>query len=201
MKTAELPDAVNQAIESLATGDKAEVSAAYYSLLVPILGEEGCLRTDLPREVEWADPVWVRFVALLDHEDNHVRSIAGQMLSNLAQSADPKTVIRDLDKIVAVTRDEKFVTARHVLQSLWKVGLGDEDLRKATLSKLSKRFKDSSADKNTTLIRFDIVVGLRALYDAIGNEKVREVAVELISLEGDEKYRKKYARVWSDLRD
>jgi hypothetical protein len=37
---------------------------------------------------------------------------------------------------------------------------------------------------------------LRKLYGAIGDEKVREKALELIEIEQDLKYRKKYAGLW-----
>jgi len=40
-------------------------------------------------------------------------------MSSLAKS-DPKRMLKELDTLFAVTRDERFVTARHSLQSLWK---------------------------------------------------------------------------------
>jgi hypothetical protein len=43
------------------------------------------------------------------------------------------------------------------------------------------------------LIRYDIIQGLRKLYDEVTDEKVREKALELIETEEDLKYRKKYA--------
>jgi hypothetical protein len=40
--------------------------------------------------------------------------------------------------------------------------------------------------------------GLRKLYDAIGGEKAREKALELIETEQDLKRRKKYAGLWKN---
>jgi hypothetical protein len=99
---------------------------------------------------------------------------------------------------LAVTKDEKFVTARHSLQSLWKVGAAGKKQRKILVEGLERRFKECITEKNCTLIRYDIIQGLRNLYDAatVKDEKVREKALELIETEEDLKYRKKYASVW-----
>ena len=121
------------------------------------------------------------------------------MLSNLAQSAAPNDALRDMPKVFAVTGDEKFVTARHVLQSVWKFGLSGRDVRKALLEALDARYRDCAGEKNATLIRFDIVSGLRALFDRTDDQTVMETAIRLISLEDDAKYRRKYEGVWRDL--
>jgi hypothetical protein len=195
----ELPGPVAAAIAGLASGERPEISSAYTSLQDAVLGGQGCLRNDLPRSVPWADAAWGEFLGLLEHQNNHVRSIAGQMLSNLAQSVDRNVALRDLPKVVAATRDPMFVTARHILQAIWKYALGLEDRRKALLTELTRRFEDSSAEKNSTLVRFDIVTGLRKLYARSGDPAVMQTARHLISLEDDAKYRKKYAAVWRDV--
>jgi hypothetical protein len=46
------------------------------------------------------------------------------------------------------------------------------------------------------LIRYDINVALRNLYDATTSTEIKEKALELIELEKDLKYKKKYATVW-----
>jgi hypothetical protein len=61
---------------------------------------------------------------------------------------------------------------------------------------LAGRFRDCVTEKNCTLIRFDIIQGLRKLYEAVKDEKIREKAMELIETEDDDRYRKKYATVW-----
>ena len=180
------PEQLEQAVETLKSGDKNGIAGAYESLQVAMLGKPGCLINDLPNKVDWADSVWNDFVALLTHENNHVRSIAGQMVANLAQSMKPGAVSKDLDKLEAVTHDEKFVTARHVLQSIWKVGLGDSKLRKDLIERLAGRFKNCSDEKNSTLIRYDILVGLRSLFDATSDMAAKETALSLIPLEKDE---------------
>jgi hypothetical protein len=52
------------------------------------------------------------------------------------------------------------------------------------------------AEKNCTLIRFDILQGLRNLYDAVPDEGIRAKALAWIEIEEDLKYRKKYLTLW-----
>ena len=148
------------------------------------------------RPVEWAYDVWDELVAGLKHKDNHVRAIAAQLLANLAKSDPDKRMLKDFEALLNVTRDERFVTARHTMQSIWKVGAAGQDQQKVLVDGLARRFNECCAEKNTTLIRYDIVVGLRNLYDVVKNESIRVRALELIETETDPKYRKKYAGVW-----
>ncbi len=150
--------------------------------------------TDNP--VDWAYEVWDQLVENLRHEDNHQRAIAAQVLCNLAKSDPGNRMLKDFDALFAVTRDERFVTARHTLQASWKVGAAGKKQQKMVVDRLAGRFGDCSAERNCTLIRYDIIQGLRNLYDEVEDEKVREVALRLIESEEDLKYRKKYAGVW-----
>jgi hypothetical protein len=148
--------------------------------------------------VDWAYDVWDQLVENLRHQDNHQRAIAAQVLCNLAKSDPGSRMLKDFDALLAVTRDERFVTARHTLQAIWKIGATGNKQQKMVVDRLAGRFNDCVAEKNSTLIRYDIIQGLRNLYDEVKDEKVREVALELIESEEDLKYRKKYAGVWKD---
>jgi len=152
--------------------------------------------TDEP--VDWAYQVWDELLANLKHKDNHVRAIAAQLLCNLAKSDPGNRMLKDFGSILAVTRDERFVTARHTMQALWKVGLAGEKERKLLLEGLEARYHECISERNTTLIRYDIIQDLRNLYDEVKEEYIREKALELIELEEDLKYRKKYASLWRD---
>ncbi|HVH13710.1 MAG TPA: hypothetical protein VM759_11690 [Longimicrobium sp.] len=147
--------------------------------------------------VDWAYEAWDEVVGLLRHPSNRVRAIASQVLANLAGHSDPEArILRDLEALVEVTRDERFVTARHALQSLWKVGAAGARQRDALVAGLCQRFAECAAEKNCTLIRFDIVQVLRRMYDAAPDDGISRTARELIETEPDPKYRKKYAGVW-----
>jgi hypothetical protein len=140
--------------------------------------------------------VWDEVLEGLSHKDNHVRAIAAQILCNLAKSDPKNRILKDFDALLAVTRDERFVTARHCLQSIWKVGAAGKKQQKKFVDGLEGRFRECITEKNCTLIRYDIIQGFRKLYDEVKDEKVKEKALEMIETEEDLKYRKKYASLW-----
>ena len=144
----------------------------------------------------WAYEVWEDLLHTLVNGNNRHRSIAAQVLSNLAKSDPKQRMLKDLAALLKVTKDERFVTARHCLQSLWKVGVAGEPQRKALLRGLETRFKECKAERNCTLIRYDILVVLRRVFDLVNDEQLRLTAERLIAIEEDPKYRKKYATVW-----
>src|SRR6185369_13859948 len=120
-------------------------------------------KTEKP--VDWAYEAWDELVEGLTHKDNHVRAIAAQLLANLAKS-DPKgRMFKDFEKLLNVTKDERFVTARHCLQSLWKIGLAGKKQQQLVVNGLEQRFHECVTEKNCTLIRYDIIVDLRNLYN------------------------------------
>jgi HEAT repeat protein len=171
--------------EQITSSDRAQQGAAFQHLM------------ETAREpVDWAYEVWDELLEMLTHRNNRVRAIAAQLLCGLARSDPDERLVRDLDALLRVTHDERFVTARHCLLSLWKVGAAGTRQKEALLAGFRTRFEDSANEKNGTLIRHDIVEGLRKLYDADPDERVRELALELISTEQDVKYRKKYSRHW-----
>lgn len=154
-------------------------------------------KTEKP--VDWAYEAWDELVESLTHKDNHVRAISSQLLANLAKS-DPKgRMFKDFDKLLNVTRDERFVTARHCLQNIWKVGLGGKNTQALVVKGLEKRYHECVSEKNGKLVRYDILVSMMNLYDATTSSEIKEKAMELIELEEDAKYRKKYASVWKKL--
>src|SRR5258708_25139785 len=127
--------------------------------------------TDKP--VDWAYDIWDDLVTTLRHKDNRQRAIAAQVLCNLAKSDPKKRMLKDFDALLAVTKDERFVTARHCMQSLWKVGLAGTDQQKNLVDGLAKRFYKNIQEKNCTLIRYDIIQGLVRLYDVVKDETIR----------------------------
>lgn len=148
------------------------------------------------KEVDWAYEVWDQLIEELTHRDNHKRSRAAQFLSNLAISDPDKRMLQDFPSLWEVTKDHKFVTARHSLQSIWKVGLAGVEQRELVMNHLIDRFTNCIDEKNYTLIRFDIIQGLRHLFDAVKEEEIKQKALRLIAKEDDDKYRKKYTTLW-----
>ena len=172
-------------LDNLYSADKEIQNQAFYNLLEA---------TDRP--VDWAYVVWDGMLAALKDRDNHIRAIAAQILCNLAKSDPQQRMLKDFDALLAVTRDERFVTARHCLQALWKVGVAGETQRARLVRGLELRFNECAAEKNCTLIRYDILQSLRNVYDQVYDETIRGKALELIETDSDLKYRKKYASLW-----
>jgi len=150
--------------------------------------------TDGP--VDWAYDAWDELLENLAHKDNHNRAIAAQVLCNLAKSDPQKRILKDFDALLAVTRDERFVTARHCMQALWKVGVAGKEQRALLVEGLELRYTKCLTEKNCTLIRYDILQSLRNVYDVVKDETIRERAGALIATEEDSTYRKKYATLW-----
>src|SRR5215212_7495028 len=134
------------------------------------------------KPVDWAYEVWGQLVEGLRHKDNHVRAISAQVLANLAKSDPENRMRRDFPALMNVTKDKMFVTARHTLQSLWKIGK-ETNMRKTVVEGLAERFKNCAAEKNGTLIRYDIIQDLRNLYDEVKDETIKEQALSLIEME------------------
>lgn len=171
--------------DDLWSKDRAAQNAAYGAILP--LAEQ---------EVDWAYAVWDEVVEQLADKDNHNRAIAGQLLPRLALSDPEHRIVRELPALMAVTDDEKFVTARHTIQSLWHIGRTGDVSRKALLEAMERRFATCANHKNATLIRYDLLEGLRKLADATGDQTIAVMADRLIESEPDEKYQKKYKTLW-----
>jgi hypothetical protein len=146
--------------------------------------------------VDWAYEVWDELMGNLTHKDNHNRAIAAQVLCNLAKSDPKNRMLKDFGALLAVTKDERFVTARHCMQALWKVGVAGKKQQELYVHGLEGRFKECITEKNCTLIRYDILQSLRNVYDVVKDEAITATALELIQTEDDLKYRKKYAGLW-----
>jgi len=177
--------AVRASLDDLRSDDRARQNRAFTQVLQAT-----------ERPVDWAYEAWDEMVSALGHADNHVRAIAAQVLCSLAKS-DPKgRMLKDFSALLAVTKDERFVTARHCLQSLWKVGAAGKKQQKTVVDGLTRRFEECVTEKNGTLVRYDILQALRRLYDRVKDESIRVRALALLETEADLKYRKKYASVW-----
>ncbi|MDS9471490.1 hypothetical protein [Sporosarcina pasteurii] len=176
---------IKLAFEKSKSGDKDERYEAYQSILNA---------TD--KQVDWAYEVWNQLIEDLTHKDNHQRSRAAQYLANLAKSDPEMRMMKDFPKLWEVTKDEKFVTARHSLQSIWKVGIAGTAQQEMVMKALVERFKKCVDEKNFTLIRNDIIQNMKNLYDSFNDEYIKQTALDLIETVDDKKYKKKYMDIW-----
>jgi hypothetical protein len=146
--------------------------------------------------VDWAYGIWDELLQRVRDKNNRNRSIAAQLLCNLAKSDPSHRLLKDFPALSDVVADQRFVTARHALQSMWKVGCVGKKHQDLVVSALENRFADCVTHKNSTLIRYDIIECLRKLYDATLADDVQRRAKALIELESDPKYKKKYSTLW-----
>ncbi|WP_320414816.1 hypothetical protein [Cytobacillus firmus] len=105
-------------------------------------------------------------------------------------------IMRDFPKLWEVTKDEKFVTARHSLQSIWKVGISGTLQKEMVMEVMAERFINGTDEKNYTLIRYDILQNMKNLYDHLNDEAIKQTALDLIDSVVDKKYKKKYMDIW-----
>ena len=103
---------------------------------------------------------------------------------------------KDFTALMAVTKDR---TLRHctALPAIHlESGRFREENSKDGRGGFCRAVQRLRREKNCTLIRYDIIQGLKNLYDEVKDETIKERALELIETEEDLKYRKKYASVW-----
>lgn len=146
--------------------------------------------------VSWAYDVWDRLLNDLTHRDGHKRAFSAQMLTRLAISDPDNRMLKDFPKVAAVMKDPKTVTARHTLQSLWRVSLAGPKHKAMVLKALENRFQECAGEKNGTLVRTDVIAALGQLATVTGDSTIEARANALMDSEPDEKYRKKQRAVW-----
>ena len=108
------------------------------------------IRNVTEKPVDWAYEVWDEMVEGLTHKDNHVRAISAQVLSNLAKSDPRNRMLKDFDKLLTVTKDERFVTAGIACNHYGKSALRARSNRKFTRKVLNAASRNVSP-KRTVL--------------------------------------------------
>lgn len=146
-------------------------------------------------KVDWAYEVWDDLLDKRNDANSYQRSIAIQVLCNMAKS-DPENRIQvSLDRLLAHTRDEKFITSRQCIQSIWKIAAANEQTTEIILDHLEKQFEDCAGEKHYNLLRQDIIQSMRLLYECKKDDMVLARAEDLVNREEEEKYRKKYVSI------
>jgi hypothetical protein len=150
--------------------------------------------------VDWAYDVWDALVADLESPDNHERAFAAQLLARLALSDPRQRIKKSFRALEKVMTDARFVTARHTIQSIWRVGLAGAPQERLVLNALEARFIECAGEKNASLIRSDLLVSLAALANSTQNARIDARVAALLEGEADEKLQKKLQAVWSKAR-
>jgi hypothetical protein len=146
-------------------------------------------------QVDWVYDVWDGLFEKLNHENSFQRSIAIMVLCNLAKSDTEDRLADSLDLLLAHTKDDKFITSRQCIQSIWKVATTSKRSREKVLAHLERRFRECVEERHYNLIRQDIIHSLRHLYEEEKDDTLLTRAQELIGEEKEGKYRKKYEAI------
>ncbi|MBN2115498.1 MAG: hypothetical protein JW730_02945 [Anaerolineales bacterium] len=143
-------------------------------------------------KVDWVYEVWDLLLEKLDHQNSYQRSIGVMLLCNLAKSDVENRLDTSLDRLLAHTRDEKFITSRQCLQNIWKAAATNKPNRDKVLQHLGKRFTECTNEKHSNLIRQDIIQSMISLYAKDGDDGLLTKVRTLIAKEKEAKYRKQY---------
>jgi len=145
--------------------------------------------TEIP--VDWAYEIWDDLISRLQDPNSYQRTIALMLLCNLVKS-DPQCRTRQiLPEILSHTKDEKFITSRQCIQTVWKIAVYQPALRDEVVHHLSKRFKESANEKHANLLRLDMIQSLRKI-DRGGD--LLNLIESLTTSETEEKYRALYRK-------
>jgi hypothetical protein len=143
-------------------------------------------------KVDWIYEVWDLLLKKLDHENSYQRSIGIMLLCNLAKSDAENRLADSLDRLLAHTKDEKFITSRQCIQNIWKVATANKSNREKVLKHLEKRFVECTDEKHSNLLRRDMIQSMLMVYQADKDEKLLARVQALIAKEQGPKHRKQY---------
>jgi len=143
-------------------------------------------------KVDWIYDVWDHLLEKLGHENSYQRSIGILLICNLAKSDTDDRLAASLDRLLAHTRDEKFITSRQCLQNVWKAAATNDANRRKVLKHLERRFAECADEKHGNLLRGDILQSMGALSAQEKDEALLTRARKLAASERDPKYRKQY---------
>ncbi|MEA5078154.1 MAG: hypothetical protein VB013_06250 [Anaerolineaceae bacterium] len=143
-------------------------------------------------KVDWVYEVWDALVAKLSDPNSYQRNIGATLLCALSQSDSENRLAAVIDRLLACSKDEKFITSRLTLQNLWKPAWFEPQLRDTIISHLQQRFEECETEKHSNLLRQDILQSLFTLAELSHDEALQEKTLDLIQTEKDEKSRKSY---------
>jgi hypothetical protein len=143
-------------------------------------------------KVDWVYEVWDLLLEKLNHENSYQRSIGILLLCNLAKSDTEDRLRFALDRLLAHTNDERFITSRQCIQNIWKAAATTKSNRDKVLKHLEKRFIDCADEKHYNLLRQDIIQSMVLLSKHEKDDKLLSRVQGLTTKEPEAKYRKKY---------
>ena len=149
--------------------------------------------TDSP--VPWFDQYRSLLMEKLSDENSYQRSIGLMLLCNLAKNDTHHEYRQILDLLMPLINDEKFITERQYLQSIWKVAIVNEEYSKRIVPQLEKEFYDCLSKKHSNLLRQDIIESMIKILEKMPTQEIKDTIGKMIEDEQDEKSKKKYIKM------
>jgi hypothetical protein len=146
-------------------------------------------------KVNWVYEVWDLLINKLNNENSFQRSIAIFVLCNLAKSDKENRMAKLLPKILAHTKDDKFITSRQCILNVWKIAATSKQMQEKVVKYLESRYKECLTEKHYNLLRQDIIQTIRFLYNSNNDKTLLTLCKKLIAQEIEDKYRKKYLAI------
>jgi hypothetical protein len=143
-------------------------------------------------KVDWVYEVWDHLLKKLDNENSYQRSIGIMLVCNLAKSDVENRLGTSIDRLLVHTKDDKFITSRQCIQSIWKTATTNKPNREKVLKHLEKRFTECVNEKHYNLLRQDIIQSILSLYKEEKDDALLTKVQALTAKEQDMKYRKQY---------
>lgn len=143
-------------------------------------------------KVSWTYEVWDQLVEKMSSPNSYQRSIGAILLCNLSQSDPQGRMNNSLEKLLSLSKDEKFITSRLVLQNLWKPAWFEPALREHIVAHLIARFGECANEAHPNLLRQDILQTLFTLAELTHDEALQQEALRLVESEPDPKNKKSY---------
>ncbi|HEY4788957.1 MAG TPA: hypothetical protein VIH57_23065 [Bacteroidales bacterium] len=141
--------------------------------------------------VDWIYDKWDVLVNKLSSDNSFQRSIGMMLIANLCKSDSEGRICEIIDRLLALTEDEKFITSRLCLQNIWKTAVQHSDLTKKVSKFLeSTYFGNKHLNSHANLIKQDVFSSLANIYKHTKNADTLTAMNDIYDTETDEKVKK-----------
>jgi hypothetical protein len=118
-------------------------------------------------------PEWNYFVELLDSDNSYHRSIAAQLIANLAQADAENRLEGFFDRYFALLDDEKIITARQFAQHVGRIARAKPHLQARVAERLLAVDQTHHTESRKDLLKGDIIAAFDEFFaDSPDQERI-----------------------------
>ncbi len=146
------------------------------------------LLTITDSEVEWVYDKWLDLIGKLSSDNSYQRSIGLMLLANLAKSDHENRISEILLKFFDCFNDEKFITSRQCIQSIWKIAICNKSNCGRIVAELERTYYENiHLRSHGNLIKDDVIFSLSQITKHLNDKTTFDIAKKLIADEIDPK--------------